>query len=66
MRVRVSPEEVAAFNATWPCSKLPECPITFEFDERGDLVDMDPFTIDGPEAVALAEDAQERRIGTEL
>lgn len=66
MRVRVSQEEVEGFRARWPCSGLPRLPITFEFDATGALVDMDPYTIDGPAVVALSLDAQHGRIGTQV
>lgn len=54
----VSYREVDAFNESWPCSTLPSQSIWFQFDKRnGDLVDMRP-QVDGPEALALAQDAQ--------
>lgn len=61
--VQVSRHEVSAFNRQWPCSQLPDCAITFEFDKRnGDLVDIragrNTSKVDGPEAVALSNDAQ--------
>jgi len=60
--VQVSRLEVEAFNRSWPCSNLPDASITFCFDSGGDLVDILPYRIadrvDGPEALALCEDAQ--------
>lgn len=57
--VTVSAAEVHAFNQTWPCSSLPERSIWFQFDKRnGDIVDLHPYSIDGPEVVALSQDAQ--------
>ena len=60
--VSVSGPEVRAFNARWPCSQLPNVAITFCFDSRGDLVDILPYRlakkVDGPEAVALCDDAR--------
>jgi len=60
--VRVSRREVEEFNSSWPCSQLPDSSITFVFDNtNGDLVDILPYRIadkvDGPEAVALCDDA---------
>ena len=59
-KVRVSRDGVAAFNATWPCSKLRDSrAYWFEFDSRGDLVDTDcPEQDDGPEASAMADDCR--------
>ena len=50
---------VAAFNALWPCSRLKEKPIRFEFAGNGALVDI-PFggETDGEELLALSHDAQ--------
>ena len=59
--VRVSARGVEAFNDSWPCSRLPEKAISFQFDKRnGDLVNIRPDSsrFDGPELVALSEDAQ--------
>lgn len=58
VRVTVTADEVADFNSRWPCSSLPEVRIDFVFDSSGDLVDIFPDHIDGPEALALCEDAQ--------
>lgn len=61
--VAVYAGEVRRFNDSWPGSRLPNRAITFEFDKsNGDLVDILPHDIadevDGPEAVALSQDAQ--------
>ncbi len=61
--VTVTRREVEAFNRSWPCSSLPNRAITFQYDKRnGALVDILPYSIagkvDGPEAVALAGDAE--------
>lgn len=62
--VAVYAREVANFNDKWPGSSLPRGrSISFQFDKRnGDLVDIMPYDIadqvDGPEAVALSQDAQ--------
>lgn len=60
--VQVSRREVEDFNAHWPCSSLPDASITFCFDSNG-LCDILPYRIaskvDGPEAVALSQDAEE-------
>lgn len=57
--VRVSRQEVVAFNTRWPCSEIPERSVYFEFDKRnGDLLDMEPFDMDGEAVRALSEDAQ--------
>ena len=61
--VTVLRHEVEAFKRTWPCSTLPDAAITFQFDKQnGDLVDILPYRIaarvDGPDALALSQDAQ--------
>ena len=60
-KVIVSREEIAAFNATWPCSPLSaDRHYWFEFEANGDLVDTDvPEHQDGAAALALSHDAQE-------
>ncbi len=61
VNVRVSAREVEAFKRTWPCSGLPDCSITFQFDGRNqDLVDIWPDSsgFDGPALLALSQDAQ--------
>jgi hypothetical protein len=57
----------------WPCSNLPtDSAITFEFDARGNLVDVvlsngaDSAEHDGTAMVALSNDAQALRIGHEV
>jgi len=56
--VRCSKQDVQHFNRLWPCSSLPTRSITFGFDTQGNLVDIWPLNgIDGPEAVALSNDA---------
>lgn len=59
--------EVYDFSRTWPCCTLPDAAITFEFDARGDLVDVLPYRIadkvDGQEALALCDDAQNYALG---
>ena len=59
-KVRVSPEGVAAFNNRWPCSELrSERAYWFEFDDQGDLIDVDvPEQDDGPAAVAMGDDCK--------
>lgn len=57
LTVIVSRAEVAAFRSKWPCSNLPDRAITFFYDHNGDLVDLHPGNIDGPDVVALCEDA---------
>ena len=49
---------VEAFNASWPCSRLKERPVRFEFAGNGDLVDIVGRQTDGEELLALSEDAQ--------
>lgn len=67
-RVTVSEFEVDAFNRRWPCSGL-SGRYSFTFDKaNGDLVDMSGKG-DGPEHVALSEDAQKygaKRLGVKL
>ncbi len=60
-KVRYSPEEIAEFNATWPCSSLrANRSYWFEFDENYNLVDCDvPEEDDGGAALALSQDAEE-------
>lgn len=57
-KVIVSREEVAAFNAQWPCSELRSTrAYWFEFDLAGDLIDTDvPQQDDGSAATAMAAD----------
>lgn len=58
----VSARDVAAFNARWPCSPIPERAHWFQWDKRnGDLVDMTPDTTawDGTALLALIDDAQD-------
>jgi hypothetical protein len=50
---------VAAFIASWPCSKLQTQPVRFEFDTGGNLVDISPEQVDGADLLALSHDAQE-------
>lgn len=66
--VQVSRDEVERFNDRWPCSSIPDKPVTFEFDKGGDLVGLRP-EIDGPEVLALSEDAKKygsRKLGLNL
>lgn len=58
--VTVSRSEVIAFKAKWPCSRLPERSIWFQFDKRNsDLVDIKPSNYDGEDLLALSKDAQD-------
>ena len=59
-KVRVSEVGITLFNATWPCSELrSKRSYWFEFDESGDLIDVDvPESDDGPAAAALADDCK--------
>ena len=60
--------QLYTFKRQWPCSGIPELDsITFEFDSRGDLVDIiamqdgkpvDSAEFDGPALLALSENAQ--------
>jgi hypothetical protein len=62
--VAVSAQDVANFNSSWPCSNVPEIGIKFEFDRRGNLVDIicadgrDSTDFDGEALLALSHDAQ--------
>lgn len=49
---------VCSFKASWPCSRLPERPIRFEFASNGDLVDIVGTGYDGEDMLALSQDAQ--------
>lgn len=57
-KVIFSREEVDAFRARWPGCKLRSRSYWFEFDAGGNLIDSDvPEHDDGPEALALSQDA---------
>lgn len=56
--VTVSRIEVSAFADTWPSNNLQDKAISFEFENNGDLIDMSPRTLDGPDVAALADDAR--------
>lgn len=57
--VSVSKAEVQSFKARWPCSDLPDRSHWFQFAKRnGDLVDMRPLSYDGPDLLALSNDAK--------
>jgi hypothetical protein len=60
-KVIVPREDVAAFNAQWPCSELRSTRhYWFEFDANGDLIDTDvPEHDDGRAALAMADDARD-------
>lgn len=49
---------VSAFKSRWPCSRLPERPIRFEFEANGDLVDIVGTGYNGEDMLALSESAQ--------
>ena len=58
-RVTCSMRDVEAFNAQWPGSGI-NTPVSFTFHKGGgDLVDMSPSKLDGPEVLALSHDAQD-------
>jgi hypothetical protein len=58
-------EGVSHLASRWPCNGIPQrkepswgyCPIRFEFEANGDLVDMNP-QLDGEAILALSQDAQ--------
>lgn len=57
--VEFEPQDVERFRRQWPCFNGPER-VSFEFQRsNGDLVDMEPSDFDGPEALAMSEDAWE-------
>jgi hypothetical protein len=57
-KVRFSREEVAKFNASWPCSPLRDRSYWFEFAANGDLIDTDvPEQDEGDAALALSYEA---------
>lgn len=58
--VTVSKADIHAFKSQYPCSGIPsDISIWFQFSKaNGDLVDIEPSTIDGPGVLALAQDAQ--------
>jgi hypothetical protein len=60
-KVFVSRDEVARFNASWPCSELRSTrSYWFEFADNGDLVDTDcPEQDDGRAASAMADDCRQ-------
>lgn len=49
---------VEYFNFNWPCSRLREQPVRFEFAANGDLIGIDGRQPDGEELLALSHDAQ--------
>ncbi len=59
-KVIVSREDVASFNARWPCSTLRNArSYWFEFEANGDLVDTNVSEQDdGPAASAMADDCK--------
>ncbi len=58
-RVLVYRAEVEAFRERWPCSSLPDRAVSFTFQvSNGDLVDMEPSDMDGPDVLALSQDAR--------
>jgi hypothetical protein len=61
IKIIVSREEVARFNARWPGSVLDDNRhYWFEFDADGNLIDTDvPEHSDGLEASSMAEDCKE-------
>lgn len=58
VRVVASADDVSGFNDSWPCSSLPDSRVSFTFANTGDLVDLSPDEIDGPEVCALADDCR--------
>lgn len=62
--VSISPDDVRAFKASWPCSGIPAVRIRAQFDKRnGDLVDLEPHNLEerganGSALIALLSDAQ--------
>lgn len=46
---------VCRLKNSWPCSKLPERPIRFEFASNGDLVDVVGTSYDGEDLLALKQ-----------
>lgn len=57
--VVVTESGVSAFNASWPCSRIPCRPIRFEFEANGDLAGIVGTNRDGEEMLALSQNAQE-------
>lgn len=59
-KVQVSRTDVALFNSRWPASTLRATrSYWFEFDQNGDLIDVDvPQQDDGPAASAMADDCK--------
>lgn len=49
---------VETFKSRWPCSQLPERPIRFDYASNGDLVGITGTGYDGPDMLALSQDAQ--------
>lgn len=76
--ITINYSELDAFKRSWPCHGLPDDLewVSFMFDGRGDLVDLEAVTsvngslrmvvdtadFDGPALLALSEDAR-RRLG---
>lgn len=57
--VVVTANGVGSFISSWPCSRLHEYPIRFDYAENGDLVDIIGNQPDGEDLLALSQDAQE-------
>ncbi len=59
--VTVASDEITDFARHWPCCELPFGPITFQFEKNnGDLVAITGHAdYDGPDLLALSEDAEE-------
>lgn len=59
--VSVNRKGLEAFASRWPCADFPDTPVTFFFQENGDLCDMRPDTWeagDGGAAEALVDDCR--------
>lgn len=54
--VTFSRTEVLAFMDRWPGSGMPDCAITFDFDNEGDLCNVS-VDYDGSDILALSHDA---------
>lgn len=71
-KVFLDHHQIESFKRSYPCSGIPELSgITFEFDSRGNLVDIialswedgtytDSSEFDGAGLLALSHDAQEK------
>ena len=58
VRVTIGEWGVHDFKQMWPGRHIPDTTVSFTFEKRtGDLVDLHPYEMDGPDVLALSQDA---------